>query len=177
VPILARDLASCSYALLWNLKNRSSFDPSRSLHSAALADFRVPASTTHITGYWPARDHPANINDGIDLLRGHLIPGDRVTTLAYANPFSFALGLQPARDGPQWWDLNFSFDQKHYPSAESFLGSASLVMVLRPTDRTKGWSFETVDLMLELYSDYLQAHFERLDMSEHWILYRRRTGA
>ena len=177
VPILARDLASCSYALLWNLKNRSSFDPSRSLHSAALADFRVPASTTHITGYWPARDHPANINDGIDLLRGHLIPGDRVTTLAYANPFSFALGLQPARDGPQWWDLNFSFDQKHYPSAESFLGSASLVMVLRPTDRTKGWSFETVDLMLELYSDYLQAHFERVDMSEHWILYRRRTGA
>jgi hypothetical protein len=173
-PIFAKDLASYSYAVIWNLKQRQEYDPSRRLHSAALRDFYVPASTTHITSYWPAREHPTNINDGIDLLRRHLQPGDRVTTIAYANPFSFALGLQPARDGPQWWDLNFSFDQKHYPSAESFLGSASLVMVPRFTDRTHGWNFDTVDLMLNRYSDYLLSHFQLVETSDHWILYRRR---
>jgi hypothetical protein len=173
-PIFYRDAASFSYAAVWNLMERRDFEPSRRFHSAALEDFHIPASTMHMSSYWPARDHPANINDGIDLLRRHLQPGDRVTTIAFVNPFSFALGLQPARDGPQWWDVKFSFDERHHPAAESFLGSASLVMVLRKTEPSQ-WDFETVDLMLRLYGDYLQSHFELLDVSDHWILYRRRV--
>ena len=97
-----------------------------------------------------------------------------MTTIGFVNPFSFALGLQPARDGPQWWDLNFNFDEKHHPAAESFLGSATLVMIPRRTDPSQ-WDFETVDLMLGLYGDYLQSHFELLEVSDHWILYRRRA--
>jgi hypothetical protein len=173
-PTMVRDIGSFGYSSLWHLRERQQFDPSRRMHSATLRDFDVPASVTHVTSYWPARDHPANINDGIDLLRRHLQPGDRVTTIAYTNPFTFALGLQPALDGPQWWDLNFSFDRKHHPAADSLLGSASLVMVPRFTDRSQGWNFDTVDLMLELYGDYLQAHFQLLESSEHWMLYRRR---
>jgi len=92
-PTLLRDAASFGYSSLWHLRERPHYDASRRLHSEQLQDFYVPASVTHITSYWPARDHPANINDGIDLLRRHLQAGDRVTTIAYTNPFTFALGL------------------------------------------------------------------------------------
>lgn len=67
------------------------------------------AKLTHIAA--AARDNPAGINDGIDLLNGHLEKGDRVTTIANSKPLSFALGLKPARDGPLWWELNFSFNR------------------------------------------------------------------
>jgi hypothetical protein len=171
-PILFRDVSSFAYSVRWNFFERRSFDPSRRFHSAALQDLRVPASTSHIGSYWPARDHPANINEGIDLLRRHLLPGDSVTTIAFANPFSFALGLQPAHDGPQWWDLHFNFDENHHPTAESFLGAASLVMVPRKVDPHAG-GFDTVEVMLHLYGGYLAAHFRPLDSSDHWLLYRR----
>jgi hypothetical protein len=172
-PILGRDLTSLAYACAWNLRERPKFDSSRYLHSTALRDFRVPASTPHITCYWAARDHPTNINDGIDLLRRNIVNGDRVTTIAYTNPFSFALGLKPAHDGPQWWDLDFSFNERTFPSAQSVLADASVVMVPRLVDRSQGWSFETVDLMLRLYGPYLQTHFQLLGVSNQWMLYRR----
>ncbi len=172
--ILGRDLASFAYVAEWNLIERPHYDPTRILHSERLLDFRVPATTAHITSYWPARDHPANINDGIDLLRRNLRPGERVTTLAHANPFSFALGIPPAHDGPQWWDLNFSFDPQHYPPVASVLGEAPIVMVPKFTDRSQGWNFDVVDVLLRVYGPYLEANFELQDQSSHWLLYRRR---
>jgi hypothetical protein len=171
--ILIRDMASSAYAVAWDVVKRPAFDPSRRLHSTGLRDFYVPASTTHMTAYWPARDYPAKINDGIDLLKSNLQSGDRVTTIAFANPFSFALGIKPARDGPLWWDLNYDFDRRHFPLAGDFLGDASLVMVPRLTDRSQGWSFETVDVMLNLYGDYLRAHFHQVASTDTWVLYRR----
>jgi len=172
--ILGRDLASLGYATLWNLRERPHFDRSRLLHSERLADLRVPASTQHMTSYWPARDHPANINDGIDLLVRHLQAGDRVTTIAFANPFSFALGLLPARDANIFWDLGFSFDEQHAPAPRDFLGDASLVMVPRLADRSQGWNFDSADALMRLYGPYLRANFVLVDTSREWLLYRRR---
>jgi len=170
--ILARDLASCAYVVAWDVERRPVFDALRRLHSGNLRDFYVPLSTKH-TAYWPASDHPARINDGIDLLQRYVQKGDRVTTFAFTNPFSFALGLTPARDSLLWWDLNFSFDRLHFPPAEDFLGDASLVMVPRLADRSSGCCFETTDLLFELYGDYLHAHFHELASTDTWVLYRR----
>jgi len=174
--ILGPDLASLGYATLWNLRDRPHFDSSRTLHSERLRDFRVPASTRHITAYWAARDHPARINDGIDLLRRHLQAGDRVTTIAFANPFSFALGLQPARDANIFWDLAFSFDERHAPEPGKFLGDASLVMVPRLADRSQGWNFDSADALMRIYGGYLRANFVLVDSSRVWLLYRRRPA-
>jgi len=171
--ILARDMASCAYALAWDVERRPGFNPSHRLHSADLRDFYVPPSTAHITAYWPARNYAEKINDGIDLLQKYLQKGDRVTTIGFANPFSFALGLPPARDGYLWWDLNFSFDRRHFPPAKDFLGDASLVMVPRITDRKQGCCFDTVEALLELYKDYFQANFHELASTDTWVLYRR----
>jgi len=171
--IIARDLASCAYAVAWDVGKRPIFPAWRRLHSVSLGDFYVPASTEHMTAYWPARDHSARINDGIDLLQKYLQKGDRVTTIAFANPFSFALGLTPARDGYIWWDLNFSFDRLHFPPAKDFLGDASLVMVPRLADRRWGCCFETADVLLAQYGDYLHAHFYEIASTDSWVLYRR----
>jgi hypothetical protein len=174
--ILARDVASLVYATLWDITERPHSDSSRLLHSRYLKDFLVPASTSHVTAYWLARDHAANINDGIDLIRRHLTKDDRVTTLAFTNPFSFALGLPPAKDGNQFWDLGISFDEQHAPPADEYLGSASLVMVPRMLDRSRGAGFETVDVLLRLYGHTLESRFVLVGTSSQWLLYRRQLS-
>jgi hypothetical protein len=171
--ILVRDFASCAYAVAWNAKERSIIQASQRLHSFSLRDFYVPSSTQRTTAYWLAHDHPAKINDGIDLLRANLREGDRITTIALANPFSFALDLTPARDHSLWWDLGVSFDQSRFPPAKEFFGDASIVMVPRLANRTQGCCFETVDVLLGLYGDYLRAHFHEQASTDTWGLYRR----
>jgi hypothetical protein len=171
--ILCRDLLSCAYTVAWNVKRRPTFEASRRLGSASLSDFYVPERTEHVTAYWLARDHPPRINDGIGLLERYVKTDDRVTTVAIANPFSFALGLKPARDGLLWWDLNMSFDLLHHPTAEEFLGDATVVMVPRLADRSGGCCFDTVEAQLALYGDYLQTHFQELASTDVWVLYRR----
>jgi hypothetical protein len=174
LPILARDIASFSYSSAWNLVRRPSFDASRRIRAGPLRDLLVPASTQHITEYWPARDFPLRINEGLDLLRRHLSKGDTVTVMGFTDPFSFALGITPARDENQWWHLDFTFDRRNHPSPTQFLGSVSLVVVPRNFDNVQGRGFENVDAMLEIYGNYLQANFAQVDSSEAWSLYRRR---
>lgn len=171
--ILIRDAASCAYAIKWNLEGRAVYDPSQRIHSVNLRDFYISPSVWKITAYWPVRDFPARINDGIDLLQRNLQEGDRVTTLAFANPFSFALGLPPGNDDFLFWDVNFSFDQNNFPPPEKFLGRTSLVMVPRLSDRSLGGNFDTVDLMGEIYGGYLHSHFHEIAATDTWALYRR----
>jgi hypothetical protein len=171
--ILARDVASCAYVIGWDVVRRPAFPESQRMHSVSLRDFYVQPKTAHITAYWPAREHPAKINDGIDLLQRYRQNGDRVTTIGHANPFSFAVGSAPARDWLLWWRLNFSYDRRHYPPAEAFLGDATLVMVPRITASRFG--FDTVEVLLELYGDYLRAHFHELASTDTWVLYRRNS--
>lgn len=174
LPILAREVASCGYAMAWDMVKRPHFEAWRKLHSANLQDFYVP-SINRNTAYWSVGQLPLKLNDGIDLLRANLRSGDRVTTLGFTDPFSFALGIPPANDGPLWWDLDVSFNRNHYPPAQDFLGHATLVMVPRLTDRSSGCCFATPDLMLELYGDYLHSHFQEIVSTDTWILYRRFT--
>jgi hypothetical protein len=171
--ILARDAASCGYSLAWQFFRRPAFASARRIHSADLSDFYVPPSTTHMTAYWAARDYPDDINDGIALLQRSMQKGDRLTTIALTNPFNFALSLQPAHDADLWWDLNFSFDRKHFPPPSAALGDATLVIVPRLIKRNAGCCFATVDAMLDIYGDYLRANFHPVGSTDIWVLYRR----
>ncbi len=174
LPILVGEMISSGYAIAWDIVKRPDFDTSRRIHSANLRDFYVPPLERN-TGYWSVAKFPEKLNDGIDLLRTNLRRGDRVTTLAYTDPFSFALGIPPADDGPLWWDLDVSFNRTHYPPAQDLLGHATLVMVPRLLDRSSGCCFATPDLMLELYGGYLHLHFQEIASTDTWVLYRRVT--
>jgi hypothetical protein len=173
--IFVRDVASYGYATAWNVLRRPSFDSTRQIQSDRLRDFYVVESIEHTTAYWPSREHPMRINDGLALLRRNLQPGDRVTTMTICNPFSFALGLEPAHDGLLWWDLNFSFNRTHHPSAEEVFSETSVVMVPRHRERSWDWAFESVDAQLAIYGDYLSTHFREVESTETWSLYRRRN--
>lgn len=173
--ILARDVASCAYVIGWDVTRRPAFAESQRMQSVSLRDFYVPPSTGHMTVYWPAREYPARINDGIDLLQKYRQKSDRVTTLGYADPFSFALGSVPARDWLLWWRPNFSYDRAHAPPAEAFLGDATLVMVPVVTEDNAGIAMDTVEPLLGLYGDYLRAHFHELAATDTWVLYRRNS--
>jgi hypothetical protein len=171
--IIVGEVASYAYVVAWDVARRPYTSASQRFHSAQLSDFHVPPGTDHITSYWPARDLPAHINDGIDLLRRNLRSGENVTTLAFANPFSFALGIKPARDRILFWDLHVTFDDKNPPSATEFLGNSSVVMVPRLPDRTTGFGFETADTMMTLYGSYLKSHFHEVESTKDWTMYRR----
>jgi hypothetical protein len=170
-PILARDAASSAYVITWDITKRPAFPEFQRMHSVHLRNFYVPSSSDHITAYWPAREYPARINDGIDLLQKYIRKSDRLTTIALTNPFSFAVGAMPARDGLLWWRPGYSYDKKHHPSAEAFLGDTTLVMIpLVPPSR---FGFDTVDVLLGLYGDYLRANFHELASTDTWRLYQR----
>jgi hypothetical protein len=174
--LFAQDLASCAYVVAWSAFERPKLAASQHIHSANLRDFNVPTANMHITDYWPVNEFPQRINDGIALLSDASRTNDRIVTIDYANPFSFALGTQPARDSLLWWNLHYSFDREHAPTAQEFLGDASLAMAPRLTDRRFGCCFETPDLMMELYGDYLYSHFHEVASNDSWTLYRRNAG-
>ncbi|MGO9940788.1 MAG: hypothetical protein ACLPH3_24250 [Terracidiphilus sp.] len=171
--IMIGEAASYAYTVAWDVARRPYTPASQQFHSTQLIDFHVPSGTDHITGYWPARDLPGHINDGIDLLRRNLRSGESVTTLDFANPFSFALGIKPARDRVLFWDLHVTFDDKNPPSASEFLGNSSVVMVPRLLDRRTGFGFDTFDTMMALYGDYLHDHFHEVESTADWTMYRR----
>lgn len=173
--LLAKDVASLTYASAWNLEHRGAGPRSGRIDAGPLRDFVVPDSTSHVTAYWSARDHPERIGDGIQLLRDHLQRGDRVATLALANPFSFALGLRPALGEQVWWELDITFDERHHPPAEAVLGDATLVMIPRLGDRRVGIGFETADALCAIYCGYVTSHFDEAARSGSWMLFRRRA--
>jgi hypothetical protein len=170
-PILAGEIASTGYAIAWDLVKRPHYNPAKRIHSAQLQDFYVPVLPRRC-GPWPISEYPARINDGIDLLRANSQPNDRITTVEYVNPFSFALHTHPAHNGLLWWDFHFSFSETHYPPAQEFLGDTSLVIVPRNVDQNLGCDFTIPDLMLKLYGSYLQSHFHEIASTNTWILYR-----
>lgn len=113
-------------------------------------------------------DYVARINDGIDLLRAHLRPGDTVCSLDYSNPFEYALGLAPFPGGTSaGFRYGFDFTDASRPSPESILGGARVVMMPEMfTDRTLVWSIPRI------YGGYVHAHFHLEARSQYWRMYR-----
>jgi hypothetical protein len=159
----------------WDLTERAHVPESQRIQSANLWDFYVPSSSEHNTVYWPAREYPAKINDGIRLLRTYGKTGDRITTMGYSDPFSFAMGWLPARDGLLWWRPQFSYDKSHHLPAETFLGDATLVMVPVTMQSDTVISMDTVEPLLDLYGTYLHSNFRQIAATNTWLLYRRNS--
>ena len=88
-------------------------------------------------------------------------------SLDFSNPFSFALGMKPARGGAVDLGYRINFDDTHRLSAERLFGEASLVAVpiyfLEPS---------LTDSVPRLYGPYLKDHFQLIGESMRWRLYR-----
>src|SRR5260370_31688228 len=68
------------------------------------------------------------LNDGTDLLRREIQPGEKVITMDTYNAFPFALGIEPARGGMASATYQYLFSDRLHPSADAFFGTADVVM-------------------------------------------------
>jgi len=133
---------------------------------------QVPGTSFHATALSSVvsleTDYVARINDGIDLLRAHLRPGDTVCSLDYSNPFEYALGLAPFLGGTSaGFRYGYDFTDTSRPSPEYVMGGARVVMMPEMfTDRTLVWSIPRI------YGGYVHAHFHLQARSQYWRMYR-----
>jgi hypothetical protein len=109
----------------------------------------------------------------MDLLHRHIGRDSKVVTLALTNPFSFALGLEPPKGSPLWWDLGVSHSESHYPAPEAVFGDADFVIfpLVQPED--KGCCKETLQGILQEYAPYLGQHYAEVERTPHWLLLKR----
>ncbi len=108
----------------------------------------------------------AFVNDGLALVKQHARPGDTVMPLEFSNPFSYGLGLKPARGGATTLDYLTTFNDTHRPTAEWLFGSARLVMV------PKIYPYPTLENIRRIYGPFLNQHFHVVGESPQWRIYR-----
>ena len=154
ITAIAPSAIGFGYATLLSVQARRHEIP---LAGPTLAKF-IPTGTD--AGY------RAFVNDGMALINQHRAPGDTLMSLEFSNPFSFGLGMKPARGGTTTLDYQTTFNDAHRPSAEWLLGSASLVMV------PKIYSHPSLENILRLYEPFLLSHFHPIGESRQWLLYR-----
>jgi hypothetical protein len=140
-----------------------------------LSDFVIPDGAQRYTAYSRAAAVPAEINDGLALLRQHMAPGSKIVTLAASDPFSLALGTEPARGAPIWWDMNLSFNMTHYPVPQHLFAEADYVIYPIIVDKTKECcpGTMTLEALSTLYMPYLDRHYTELGRSPHWVVLKR----
>jgi hypothetical protein len=110
----------------------------------------------------------AMVNEGIDLVKKHRRPAETVASLDFSNPFSYALGITPAGGGTSAALLyQTTFDEEHNLPPEYLFGHASLVMV--PVVFSEPTLQDNIPL---IYGPYLYSHFQVIDQTPGWRLYR-----
>jgi hypothetical protein len=106
------------------------------------------------------------LNDGIRLLKKYSTKKSRIFTMAYHNPFPFALGLPAPRGGMLVWHYERSYSDYKHPPPELLFKEANLIMI-------KAESLNPPSPMIRIYFPYIQREFKRIDESDYWILYRK----
>ena len=110
------------------------------------------------------------LNDGFDLLRRELHPGEKVTTMDTSNAFPFALGIEPPRGGMASASYKYVFSDRYHPSADAFFGNADVVMFPKEHALTDA-KWEGLEIY---YIPEMERRFVQVAESAQWRMYRRR---
>ncbi len=119
-------------------------------------------------------NYPIVFNEGFALIRKNLRPGDTLMSLDFCNPFSYGLGLKPARGGATVLQYKTTFNDAHRPSAEWLFGSANLVIAPNRYSADSRFPDDNEDT-LRIYGPYLRRHFHVIAETRIWRLYRRNS--
>ncbi len=140
------------------------------------ADTR-PFDAPNLKGFTVTYDeqyYPIAYNEGFALIRKNLRPGDTVMSLDFCNPFSYGLGLKPARGGTTVLQYKTTFNDAHRPSAEWLFGFADLVIAPNKYSADSRFPDDNDDT-LRIYGPYLRSHFHLIAETKLWRLYRRNS--
>ena len=133
------------------------------IHSPAMRELKFMGYSRAWTTGW---EYAAVVNDGIALLQRWSPPGETIYSLAYVNPFSYALERKPALGGSTWLHAVHNFSDTWKPSPEWLLGHADVVIV------PKSPGFYSIDYILRNYMGYVSAQFHLVAETPYWWLYR-----
>lgn len=171
---ITKDIASVIYSANWDRVNLKNLNVSQKFESSSMSDFIIPENSDWPTAYSLGKDVPQRLNDGFSLLKKHINKNSRIFCLCFTDPFSFGLGLAPARSTPLWWDETFSFTDKIYPQPQTLLANVDFVTIPIVDENNGGCCTSTVHLLEKIYGQYINNHFYEVDKSEYWILLERK---
>jgi hypothetical protein len=126
-----------------------------------------------------ARTYLTSVEDGLAGLQGLDQKPGPIAVLGPANPFSAALGIDPARGNSPWLLWGRNVDSRHSVAPEALLGGAETVFMPRTADpAAPGGEGGTAsaEALEGLYGQYLSAEFRLVRTSEHWAIYQRKPG-
>ena len=111
----------------------------------------------------------AAIDDGIDAIEALAVERPRVLVTDLANPFSFALGLDPPRGDALWWHLGTTFSPGVHPPAPEVFATVNVVM-----EPVRAVDAPTVEAMWAIYGDHIRRHFDPVAETPYWTVWVRR---
>jgi hypothetical protein len=118
----------------------------------------------------------ADVRDGVEALARLDPKPTRIAVLDFANPFSAALGLTPARGDAAFlqWDRNV--DSRNFVPPERLLENVEIVMVPKePGPQTAAGEDPRAGLRT-IYGPFIDANFDVVGESAVWRIHRRRSA-
>jgi hypothetical protein len=91
---------------------------------------------------------------------------DKCITFDFANPFNFLTGGQPARGDYLWFHAGRNISEHAHEQAQDLFHDVRCVMIPKFP-----MSYDTRQLLVELYGQYVEKHYVVLGRSEYWTLY------
>jgi hypothetical protein len=156
VGLAVKELAAVRFALGLHAQ------PPRAVRSVRVAAAPM-ADVLYIVPHWVAA-----INDGIASIRTVGPERPRVLVTDLANPFSFAMGLEPPRGDALWWHLGTTFSATVHPAPESVF--ATVNVILEPEREIDA---PTVRAMWAIYGEYIRERFEPVADTAYWRVWVR----
>ncbi|MGA7933738.1 MAG: hypothetical protein WCA35_09340, partial [Kovacikia sp.] len=169
--ILLQDMASIAFAANEH-RHLAATAKSPRFHSKTLGNMVIPEVSV-ASVYAPHENtnlYPQEVEEGLALLRRHLTSNSRIISLTFSNPFPFALELPPA-GGVANWCFGNTFNYQYFPTADQVFKSGDIVMIPRKSSN----NLNLIEVLRNLYGDYLENHFVEKDSSPFWALYVRRS--
>ena len=170
VPLFVKDLASSADAAYETAvlarQQQLRFDSSR-LRSWTPLDWQGDAPDAKNANGAPLI---ASTNDGIRLLQSLSGRNETISSIAFDNPFSFALGRRPPEGGATWLNVSNNVSTSDPLPEKWLIGQPDLLMVQHSTDAEAA----EIQTILSLYPDLLAREYSLIGKSQYWSLYRRK---
>jgi hypothetical protein len=177
-PIFVRDVRSVWVSALWRGYRTVSAPASQRFDAAPLRDLVIPHNVDWTTEFWKSAQVPPRVNDGLALARGHVSPEQSILTLAFSNPFPYALGGRAPRGVPTCFDLELTFNAKVHPDAASLFADVDFIMSPVITDEDAyGGGRRGTQTLESIYGSYLAERYVEVGRSRYWVLRGRRALA
>jgi hypothetical protein len=159
-----------AWAIHITMRQNTDWATAARINSAPLVNLVFDDHSDPVWGQSEANGHilTGHINDGLQLIREHSGPNDRIACLCYDNPFPYALLRPPMEGGAAFYDYGTNFTERYTPSAERILGNADVVVY--PKTEIDSLNVST---LLKICHSLLSERYHTVAESRDWVLLKK----